>query len=498
MDLTVRALARQTSIYGLFQIAQRGIAFAVIPLYTYHLSPSEFGTLDILNLLVWLLGIVGGSKLDAAFVRYYAPSQAQGKVGELVGASVLGVLALATLFCVTAAMFAEPILAMMFAGDGTQAVRPPLLGFHLALITTWLELAGAIPLAFLRVRQEARLVGTISLVRALLGTATGVVLVVRYELGFTGILIGGLVSAAALVLAGYVSMLRRTSIVLSLAHAPRLYRYALPMLPAPLFMYVLNYADRFFLARHWDLAAVGLYAMSYKFAMLINLGIVSPFGEMWGANRFALYEAGERSAYRRVALLYISLLCLATLAIVYLSWEVVVFALAPQFRDAIQVVAPLALGVALWGIVPTLDLGCLVRNRTWIRSATTGITALTNVALNFLLIPPLGIAGAATASLLSYAMLAVVTYYANRRLSDYVPPMARSLAVLAVLSVFSALIYAGDSMSYAAFTGMRLFALALFAAMLLRVNDLSPRDLLRLLAHRARGARTPAAAQSPR
>lgn len=481
MQLSIRSLTKQTSIYGVFQILQRIINFVVIPLYTHYLSPDQFGALDILYLIVWFIGIIGGSKLDAAFIRYYASAKNDGTINNLLSSSIIALVAFATTFCIAAALCARPILEFMFSGKSL-----PLTGFYLALGATWLELVGSLPLAYFRVRQEAKLVGIISLLQSVLGTAVGVLCVIALGMGFVGILVGILVSGFVLVLLAYWMLFKRTSLSLDFSYGIRLYRYSMPMLAAPLFMYLLNYSDRYFLMKYRTLDEVGVYAMAYKFAMLLSTVVMGPFGEMWGGNQFALHEAKQKQMYQRLALLYVSALCLVALGIIYFSYDLTIFTFDKKFHGLIVAVPALTVGIAIWGIVPTLDFGCQITNKTWIRSITTGIAAISNILFNWLLIPPFGIVGAAFATLFSFILLIWVTYFYNRKLTDYRVDISKAVLLCATLTGFAALIYLQPHLSYVVFTICRLIAIVTFGYLLLRVNELCFRDLQKMVANWAR------------
>jgi O-antigen/teichoic acid export membrane protein len=479
MQLTAHALTRQTTIYGAFQLFQRGLAFAIIPVYTHYLSPEEFGKLDVLNLTVWFIGIIGGSKLSAAFIRYFGQAQARDEVNRLLGSSLTGLVVPSALLFALVAVFADPLLSALYSSSAL-----PRLGFHLALATTWLTLLAALPLAYLRTQQEAGLVGSINLLGSLAGSLLGVAGVVILQWGLFGILLGAAIAALLVALTSYYIVLRRVRPCLDLSYVGPLYRYALPMLPAPLFMYFLNYSDRYFLLHYCSLEEVGIYGMAGKFALLINLALVAPFGEMWGANQFALYEARKKETYRKLALTYVSLLYLGALCIAYLSYEVTTFALQQAFHGLLWVVAPLCVGVAVWGIVPTLDFGCLLRNKTWVRSMSTGIAALTSIGLNFVLVPRLGSLGAAIGTLLSYLALVVVTYIWNRKLTDYCLDVRKAGPLSLLLILLASLVYLHAFISYSAFVVVRLTGLALFIVALLKLNGVPARDLFRLVLRR--------------
>jgi O-antigen/teichoic acid export membrane protein len=484
MSLTLGGLTRQTSVYGIFQLLQKAVNFAVIPLYTHYISPEQFGALDILYLIVWFVGIIGGSKLDAAFVRYYAAAKSEGKVAQLVSSSVIGLVVFATTFCALGALAARPVLEFMYSSKAL-----PLEGYYLALCATWLELVGSLPLSYLRARQEARLVGTISLVQSLSGTIVGVCLVTLFGMGYLGILVGIAVSGLVLLGGSFYFVTRRLTLVYDTSYVRRLFRYALPMLPAPVFMYLLNYVDRYFLLRFGSLADVGIYSMAYKFGMLINLVVMSPFGEMWAVNQFALHEAGDKPTYQRISLIYVSVMYFVALGITYTSYDITVLGFSRSFQGLLAVVPILTVGIAIWGIVPTLDFGCQIRDRTWLRSFTTGAAALAKVALSWVLIHRYGAVGAAFATLLAFVILVWITHALNKPLTDYHIEMDKLWWPTLLLGLLSGVVYLAPVLHYALFTLLRALALAVFGYVLLQLNGISIVEL-RDFALRRRVARS--------
>lgn len=467
MKLTLGTLTRQTTVYGFFQLLQKAASFAVIPLYTHYMTPEQFGALDILYLIVWFVGIIGGSKLDAAFIRHYSAARAEGKLPELVSSSVLGLVVFATVFCFLGGIAARPVLGFMYSSKAL-----PLQGYYLALCATWLELVGSLPLAFLRARQEAKLVGTISLVQSLLGTAVGIYLVTVVGLGYMGILVGIVVSGLVLLSASFWALSRRVKLVRDTSFVGRLFRYSLPMLPAPLFMYLLNYMDRYFLLRFGSLSEVGIYSMAYKFAMIINLVVMSPFGEMWAANQFALHEAGDKRTYQRIALIYVSVMYFVALGISYTCYDITLLWFDKRYFGFVNAVPLLTVGIAIWGIQPTIDFGCQIKDRTWMRSFTTGAAALIKAALSWLLIQRFGMMGAAAATLLAFVALTWITHWYNKPLSDYHVELDKLAWPTIVLCLLSGIIYLANSMSYVGFTALRVVGLLAFGYMLMAVNGL--------------------------
>jgi O-antigen/teichoic acid export membrane protein len=96
---------------------------------------------------------------------------------------------------------------------------------------------------------------------------------------------------------------------------------------------------------------------------------------------------------------------------------VILFAYGPKFHAAVVPMLILLPGVWLLGIGSVIggDLGG--RGRPGLASTLVGVSAVVTVVLDLALIPPLGVTGAAIASVCAYATLGISSLIALRRVS---------------------------------------------------------------------------------
>ena len=122
----------------------------------------------------------------------------------------------------------------------------------------------------------------------------------------------------------------------------------------------------------------------------------------------------------------------------------------------------------------------IARQTSWL-TRYSALAAIANIALNFVLIPPFGQVGAATATLAAYALLAALYY---RRAQILYPTPYRGGVVLATFAVGLALMPLGaiEYGSWAAGVVVKLAALAAFAGSLRLIGVVSPGDAGRVLA----------------
>src|SRR3954471_2943544 len=104
-----RRLARTGAAYQAGEALAKLVAVALLPVYTRHLSRSDYGTADLLLTLVILVSIVIRLGLVEAFVRFYyvdAEPEERDRVARAATGLVLGATTAVAVVC---AAFAGPL-----------------------------------------------------------------------------------------------------------------------------------------------------------------------------------------------------------------------------------------------------------------------------------------------------------------------------------------------------------------------------------------------------
>src|SRR6478672_9230888 len=85
----IRTAARHTAVYGLGNVLAKVIGFLMLPLYTRYLKPVDYGTLEILDLSMSLLGMFLNMGITAALLRCYASAKTEEATRKTVGSAFL-------------------------------------------------------------------------------------------------------------------------------------------------------------------------------------------------------------------------------------------------------------------------------------------------------------------------------------------------------------------------------------------------------------------------
>jgi O-antigen/teichoic acid export membrane protein len=253
------------------------------------------------------------------------------------------------------------------------------------------------------------------------------------KLGLLGILWSSftVASVQALLLSAWI--IRKAGLGFSAPHFLRMARFGLPLISSNLAMFVLNFSDRFFL-QHWgSLAMVGIYAVGYKFGYMMNYLLVQPFYVMWQARMYIIHSHPDhQQIFSRIFVLYSLLLTYVALALSLLSPEIVHLVLDPKFFASQEVIPIVALAYVLYGIGYYLQLGMFLTNKTSHVGVVAGVATILNLVFNYVLVRDFGMLGAAWATVLGFAALAIGSYVCSRRVFPVNLGEARVLVALII------------------------------------------------------------------
>ena len=219
--------------------------------------------------------------------------------------------------------------------------------------------------------------------------------------------------------------------------------FGLPLVPAALSHWALNFVDRVILRRLEDLDAVGQYAIASRISGVLVIGMTG-FGLALGPYLLSVFadRPDQERFVRGRTLTYLTFVMALGAVALTLFAEELVAVVAPGYDDAPEAVGPLAFGAIGYGTAAVLITGIALARRTLYVAFLATLAAGANIVLNLALIPPFGIVGAAVASAGGYAALAVLYYWAAQRVypTPFEPVKVLTILALAIAASFAAAI----------------------------------------------------------
>ena len=432
MSEYLRRLATTGAAYTASSILSKLIAVFLLPLYTAYLTPSDYGAAEVMLAAVVAASIVIRLGVIEAILRfYYVTAERRERVVATGFASLFWTATAGALIGLAAA---EPLSQVLLERSDPGLARLAVLG--LWTLTLW-EYA----LTLLRIDERARAYFAITVVNVLVTIPFTVWLVAVERLGAEGILLGTFATGAFFLAVRLWEERRRLAFLPDRSLLRRMLRFGLPTMPAELTLYSLSFIDRILIVRLAGLAEAGLYALAIKFAQAINVlarGLQLAFPPL----AYSIADDEEaRRAYSLVFTWFAALLAFAVVGLWLLARWIVELLAAPQFFEAHEAIGLLATGVSLYALYLVLVVILGRTGRTEFSFPATAAGTLTNIALNLLLIPPLGIVGAGIALIGSYAVVLALIYLFTQRLFPVRYEWGR-LALLVFVS--AAIVSAGE------------------------------------------------------
>ena len=410
----LRRLGKHSVIYGLGGLVSRILAVILLPLYTRYLSPADYGKVETLIALTTVVGIVLRMGISSAFFRFYFDSPDADHRRVVLRTSFWFTMTMATLGMVVGILLRAQISDVLF---GTTAnadlVAASFVGLWCGM--NWEQLT-----SLFRVEERSVAFVVASVTNILITIGATLVLVVALDQGPLGVIVGTFTGTLAVyvVLLGY----RREQLGLQFdRHLFReMNRFGLPLVPTALFLWTTNFSDRLFLVKLADATEVGLYSVGVRIASAMVL-LLTAFRLAWPAFAYSIDD--EREARRTYAYVLSYLIVFTTwvaTGLTLLSPWIVEWLAAPSFADASQVVGPLVFASVAFGGYIVVAIGVGRARRTQFNWVVTGLAAGVNIALNFALIPPYGMMGAAIATIAAYTTMFVGMSWWSQRIY-YVP-----------------------------------------------------------------------------
>lgn len=430
-----RRLLHGTLIYGATNFGLKGVNFGLVVLYTRFLTPADFGTVSLAEVIAAIVSTVSGLGLTAAmqplFFRYIGDRTAL----QQCVSSLLRFGAAATMFFLITSLLAGTLFARSL---GVQVAFWPYVAIALGT-------AAALQLVDYRLvlYQIEEKPSSYSLLAAASFVFTGAatvygVIILR---GGAVSLLGGKMTGATLTLCLAV-WLGRTWIKggWQKSFVREALPIALPLLPHMLLALGLIAADRLILQRYRNMQEVGLYSLAYTLGMMMFL-VTASVAQAWSPSFYRIASQGDE---KRPVLGRMQTMVILLLAAVAVFGSTIAHPFTRLVLDQrywrVERLVPLVIGGYLFHAVFALfQMSALHARKTqfvWLVS----IVALTvNLALNFAWDPKWGMYGAAWATTLAYGVEGLLMYLYGQRVYRLPLNSGRILTALAILSALVAL-----------------------------------------------------------
>jgi O-antigen/teichoic acid export membrane protein len=495
-DFTI--LARHFVTYGIGIYLTKLIGFFMIPVYTAYLTPADYGVLELLDLTMYVVGMVVGLGISNSIIRFYSDCREDTDKSRVISTAFYAMLVMIIIINGLLIIFSGSISRLIFqSGESTHS--PAELAFFVKVVAVSgiFEMMAAAGVAFLQAEKKSSRFTIASVGRFILAVGLNIVFVVGLKMGVLGVLYTQIISNFLFLITMTVMARSRLGLHFSGNLAREMIKYGAPLIISTLSMFVIHFSDRFFLERFVGLKVLGVYSLSYKFALILPALFYAPFELIWNAQMFDLYKKGEEGKktinFYNKYMLILSLLFIVPFA---LCVKDLIFIMAnPRFHEAYRVVPVLLMAFMFIGLASISSAGIFFVKKTIYRGLANIYGAVVALVGYYFLIQWLGYWGAVITTLLAFMVryLALSIYSQRFYPLKYDPRLYLKMVIVAGLSYFigSQISIANNFVSLMArgITGMALFvSLSLVLRVFNRAEIEAARSLLKKI--RLKGVRS--------
>lgn len=397
---------------GIFTIANFGtklLNIIFVPLYTYWLSTSEYGTVDLTTTTINLLAPLVMLGMSDAVMRFAFDLNV--KRNELI----------------SSAFYVFIIMSIAISGiSGIFAAIVPsqkwILGKYLGIFLLILfgQNINSILSQYQRGIGNVKTFAANGILITVVQIIMNIITLAIYKMGVQGYLLSMFVSY--IIPSTY--LLMKNNLWKSIRfkfNNERLIKemlfYTLPLIPTNMMWWIMNLSSRYIIVGAIGVAANGIFAVSNKIPTIINL-LNTIFQQAWQMSAIEEFNDGkqEKGFVSNVYEYFILFMIIGTAGIMIFVYPIVVYTFARSYASSLKYIPFLLIAALFSSFAGFLGTNYVASKDTIGALKTSFFGAVLNVVLTFLLIGHFGLLGVAYAMTIAYFVTWIYRIVDTKRL----------------------------------------------------------------------------------
>ena len=393
-DKRNKRLLKNTAVFAIGSFATKLISFFLIPLYTHTLTTAQYGQADLLYAICSIIYPFVTLNVAEAIFRF-----SMDKGVDMRKVITTGLL------CFAGSALLGPVIALLISLSFNCMEYFFLLYMFIVLLS-----ASQILLALLKGQEKLKLYMIGNLINIFCVTVCSAVFLVIMHMGVYGYflahVIANMITASFIVICG--DVFKKRWFIADRRTFFKMTKYSIVLAPTMLMWWIMNSMDKVMIASMISDSANGIYAVSYKIPSILT-AIAAIFNQAWVFSAVSSRYDADRAKYTNAIFSKLfNIICMAAVIIAIFSREIVFILTTPEYYEAWKYTPILLLGFVFTTVSTFVSTSYNVHkdSKGLLLSGVAG--AVVNLFLNFILIPLIGIYGAAIATTISY--IAVFAY----------------------------------------------------------------------------------------
>lgn len=382
-----KKLFNNSIIFAIGNFGSSIITFLMVPLYTYQLTTSEYGTVDLFSTTVSLFLPVASLSIYEAVLRFIMEKDANHKKVYSNGLYITNI----------SAIFLA-LISVVLAFLKSLYIFIPLL-----LI---LQLYQTLFSQYAKGTGKVKIFALDGIVLSFLTAGLNLLFLVPLKMGLNGYLISLILAFSGSVIFMYIVLKLYKEFdkqTLDRKYQMELIKFSIPLIPNAIAWWLTTTVGRYFILFFVGTSGNGFYAVANKIPTLLTV-IMNIFSQSWRISAIEEYDSDSRgNFFSNVYQIYSELLIVISSGILIFIQIIFKLLIGEAFYSAWKFVPLLLISVIFSSLSDFLGTQYIAAKQTGGILKTTIAGAVLNVLLNLLLVPLLGVNGVGLASIISFA-----------------------------------------------------------------------------------------------
>ena len=474
MFTSIKRLTRHSIVYGVGHIISRFFGFLLVPLHTNVYEPDVYRTPILLFTALALLNVFFSYGMDVAFMRFFVLEEDREKKRTIFSTAFWMILSTGLIFSLLMLCIPRPFSQLIFLETNQSLL------IRLGAGILFLDALCLIPFLLLRAEERSTRFIILKSANISINLILNIVFIAVLRLNVEYIFIANLIASGVTFIMLFPVLSTWLRFVFSRYNLKELLQFGLPYVPSGLSVLIMDLIGRFFLDRMLGKEPTGIFSAAYKLGMIMAL-IVAAFRFAW--HPFFLSTSKEQNApevFSRVFTYFLLVTGFFFLLFSFFIDDIISFELfgksilGKSYTSGAHIVPIVMLAYIGYGAYANFVVGIYLKKKTVYLPFITGVGALTALISNRLLIPVMGISGAAWAVLMAYSAMAFTLFWVNRRLYPIPYEFFRIAKLVMIVAVF---FFAGTQIPLSAGFGFRAGLIILFIPALWVLRFFHPEEI---------------------
>lgn len=399
-------LFKNTLIFSIGNIGSRVITFFLIPLYTNILQTSEYGIADLITTICILLASLFTLNISESIMRFELDKESNKNEILKIGVRILE-------FSIIIGALIIPVYKVFYPLEKYS--------IYIFLYIIAIE-AGQIFLCDLRGKELLVQYSIGNILLTLLTAILNIYFLIVLKRGVEGYLSAYIIANFSTAI--YAAIAGKTFFTLfqvkfNWIKFKEMIKYSAVLIPNTFMWWIMNSSDRIMVTAMVGSSANGIYAISYKLPTLVST-ITGIFNQAWSYSAIREEGTSDENEYNnKIFKSLISISILLGIGILVIIKPFLRFCVEKSYYEAWKYTPFLVVGCVYLTMGTFMSTSYTVHKDSlgFLISATIG--AITNIGLNYLLIPIWNVYGAAFATCISYVVVFVFRYFHTRKYIKY-------------------------------------------------------------------------------